>query len=272
MFTKVKPRSVSDDIVEQVVSAIFSGNLSAGGKLPPERALAQAFGVGRQALREAIQKLQGMGLLEVRKPQGTYVRDLSADVLRQSLARIFDGDVGSFLHFLDVRKWMEAMTAAEAAQRATAEDIGHIETTLPRLRLAASQNDREALDEADVAFHMAIVAATHNGPLVHLVDTFGDIMWASHGLRLAVLRAQSLQTICEEHAAICEAIRSRAPDRARDAMLHHIEMIRRRVERTYGKGAGAPADTPRPEGSESATTRPQALPLLHLSHISHKLR
>jgi len=272
MFTKVKPRSVSDDIVEQVVSAIFSGNLSAGGKLPPERALAQAFGVGRQALREAIQKLQGMGLLEVRKPQGTYVRDLSADVLRQSLARIFDGDVGSFLHFLDVRKWMEAMTAAEAAQRATTEDIGQIETTLPRLRLAASQNDREALDEADVAFHMAIVAATHNGPLVHLVDTFGDIMWASHGLRLAVLRAQSLQTICEEHAAICEAIRSRAPDRARDAMLHHIEMIRRRVERTYGKGAGTPADTPRPEGLDFATTRPQALPLLHLSHISHKLR
>src|SRR5512137_397413 len=272
MFTKVKPRSVSDDIVDQMVSAIFSGNLSAGGKLPPERALAQAFGVGRQALREAIQKLLGMGILEVRKPQGTYVRDLSADVLRQSLARIFDGDVGSFLHFLDVRKWMEAMTAAEAAQRATVEDIGQIETTLPRLRLAASQNDREALDEADVAFHMAIVTATHNGPLVHLVDTFGDIMWASHGLRLAVLRAQNLQTICEEHTAISEAIRARASDRARDAMLHHIEMIRRRVERTYGQGAGTPADTSRPEVLDSVASRPPALPLFHLSHISHKLR
>ena len=272
MFTKVKPRSVSDDIVDQMVSAIFSGNLSAGGKLPPERALAQAFGVGRQALREAIQKLQGMGILEVRKPQGTYVRDLSADVLRQSLARIFDGDVGSFLHFLDVRKWMEAMTAAEAAQRATVEDIGQIETTLPRLRLAASQNDREALDDADVAFHMAIVAATHNGPLVHLVDTFGDIMWASHGLRLAVLRAQNLQTICEEHTAISEAIRCRASDRARDAMLHHIEMIRRRVERTYGQGAGNPADTSRPEALDSVASRSPALPLFHLSHISHKLR
>lgn len=272
MFTKVKPRSISDDIVDQMVSAIFSGNLSAGGKLPPERALAQAFGVGRQALREAIQKLQGMGLLEVRKPQGTYVREMSADLLRQSLARIFDGDVGSFLHFLDVRKWMEAITAAEAAQRATADDLGQIETTLPQLRLAASQDDREALDEADVAFHMAIVAATHNGPMVHLVDTFGDIMWASHGLRLAVLRAQNLQTICEEHAAISDAIRSRAPERARDAMLHHIEMIRRRVERTYGQGAAISTDTSRPGASESAPSRPHALPLLHLSHISHKLR
>jgi GntR family transcriptional regulator, transcriptional repressor for pyruvate dehydrogenase complex len=251
MFTKVKPRSVSDDIIDQMISAIFSGNLSAGGKLPPERALAQAFGVGRQALREAIQKLQGMGLLEVRKPQGTFVRDLTADVLRQSLTRIFDGDVGSFLHFLDIRKWMEAMTAAEAAGRATTEDLGRIETTLPRLQTAASEDDREALDEADVAFHMAIVAATHNGPLVHLVDTFGDIMWASHGLRLAVLRAHNLRTICEEHAAISEAIRGRAPERARDAMLHHIEMIRSRVERMYGQGAGTSVGISRPEFLDS---------------------
>jgi GntR family transcriptional repressor for pyruvate dehydrogenase complex len=167
---------------------------------------------------------------------------------------------------------MEAMTAAEAAQHATAEDIAQIETTLPRLCLAASQNDREALDEADVAFHMAIVAATHNGPMVHLVDTFGDIMWASHGLRLALLRAQNLQTICEEHSAISEAIRTRAPERARDAMLQHIEMIRRRVERTYGQGTAAPADASRPGAADSAPARPPALPLFHLSHLSDKLR
>lgn len=260
MFTKVKPRNVSDEIVDQMISAIFAGKLPIGGRIPSERALAQAFGVGRQALREAIQQLQGMGLLEVRKPQGTFIRDLSADVLRRSLTRIFDGDVGSFVRFLDIRKWMEAMTAAEAAQRATAEDIDRIETTLPRLRRAASADDREALDEADVAFHMAIVAATHNSPLVHLVDTFGDIMWASHGLRLAVLRAQNLQTVCDEHAVISEAIRSRAPDRARDAMLHHIEMIRSRVERTYGQDAGTPAGTSWP------LPPPNALPILSLSH------
>jgi GntR family transcriptional repressor for pyruvate dehydrogenase complex len=266
MFTKVKPRSVSDEIIDQMVSAIFTGKLSAGGKLPSERALAQAFGVGRQALREAIQKLQGMGLLEVRKPHGTFIRDLSADVLRLSLARIFDGDVGSFLRFLDIRKWMEAMTATEAARHATPEDLGRIETTLPQLRRAASEDNREALDEADVAFHMAIVAATHNGPLVHLVDTFGDIMWASHGLRLAVLRAQNLQTVCEEHAAISEAIRGAAPERARDAMLYHIEMIRSRVERTYGQGAGTPAGRPRSDAADSANSPPRALPIFHLSH------
>ena len=253
MFTKVAPRSISDEIVDQVISAIFSGKLSAGSRLPAERALSAAFGVGRQALREAIQKLQGMGLLEVRKPQGTFVKALTTTALRKPLARLFNGDVGSFLHFLDLRKWMEATTAAEAAEHATAADVRRIEGTLPRLHAAAARHDREALDEADVAFHMAIVAATHNSPLVHLVDTFGNLMWASHGLRLAVLRAQNLETIYEEHTAIAQAIRGRAPDRAQDAMLRHIEMTRNRVERVYGPDARGAAD-PR--------SHPQAFSLL----------
>jgi len=236
MFTKVQARSVSDEIVEQMISAISSGRLPTGSKLPPERVLSHAFGVGRQTLREAMQKLQGMGLLEVRKPQGTFVRALTTEALHHSLTRILRGDVGSFLRFLDIRKWMEAMTAAEAAERATDDDHRQIEATLPRLKSAAARSDRENMDKADVAFHMAVVSATHNTLMVHLVDTFGNLMWSSHGLRLAVLRAQNLEAIYEEHAAVSAAIRRRAPDGARDAMLHHIEMIRNRVERMFGRG------------------------------------
>jgi DNA-binding FadR family transcriptional regulator len=73
-------------------------------------------------------------------------------------------------------------------------------------------------------------------------------MWASHGLRLAVLRAQNLETICEEHTAIAQAIRGRAPDRAQDAMLRHIEMTRNRVERMYGPDTlGASVPRPHPQ-------------------------
>jgi GntR family transcriptional regulator, transcriptional repressor for pyruvate dehydrogenase complex len=230
MFTKIQARSVSDEIVDQIIAAIFSGRLVSGDRLPAERALSQAFGVGRQALREATQKLQGMGLLEVRKPQGTFVKPLTGEALQMPMARILKGDVGSFLQFLDIRKWMEAMTAAEAAAQATPEEVAAIEVTLPDLAAAAARQDGQALDKADVAFHMAIVSAAHNPLLVRLTDTFGSLMWSWHGLRLAVLRAQDLKAICAEHVAISAAIRTRSPERARDAMLHHIEMIRSRVE------------------------------------------
>jgi DNA-binding FadR family transcriptional regulator len=74
------------------------------------------------------------------------------------------------------------------------------------------------------------VDAAHNSMLGHMADTFRDVMWSSHGLRLAVLRAQNLGAICEEHLAVAAAIRARSGERARDAMLYHIEMSRRRVE------------------------------------------
>jgi GntR family transcriptional repressor for pyruvate dehydrogenase complex len=230
MFTKIQAKSVSDEIVDQVIAAIFGGKLLSGSRLPAERALSQEFGVGRQAVREAIQKLIGMGLLEVRGPQGTFVKSLSAEVLTLPLRRLLNGDAGKFLRFLDIRKWMEAMTAAEAAERATVEEVARIEATLPVLRAAAEAGDRESLDQADMAFHMAIVEAAHNSMLGHMADTFRDVMWSSHGLRLAVLRAQNLGAICEEHLAVAAAIRARSRERARDAMLHHIEMSRRRVE------------------------------------------
>ncbi|MCU0653557.1 MAG: GntR family transcriptional regulator, partial [Candidatus Pacebacteria bacterium] len=106
MFTRIQAKSVSDEIVDQVIAAIFGGKLMSGSRLPAERALSQEFGVGRQAVREAIQKLQGMGLLEVHVPQGTFVKSLTADVLMLPLRRLLNGDAGTFLRFLDIRKWM----------------------------------------------------------------------------------------------------------------------------------------------------------------------
>jgi len=233
MFTKIQAKSISDEIVDQVIAAILGGKLGSGSRLPAERMLSQEFGVGRQAVREAIQQLQGMGLLEVRAPQGTFVKSLSAEVLAIPLRRLLNGDAGNFLHFLDIRKWMEAMTAAEAAERAMPAEVARIEATLPALRAAADSADREGLDQADVAFHMAIVEAAHNSMLGHMADTFRAAMWSSHGLRLTALRAQDLAAVCEEHLTVAAAIRERAAERARDAMLYHIEMSRRRVEEMY---------------------------------------
>ena len=74
MFTRINPRRVSDQIVDQVISAICAEELVPGAKLPSERSLSTMFGVGRQAVREAMCKLEAMGLVEVRKPKGAFVQ------------------------------------------------------------------------------------------------------------------------------------------------------------------------------------------------------
>ncbi len=247
MFTKIQPRKVSDDIVDQFVSAIFTGKLAPGSKLPPERSLSQSFGVGRNAVREALQKLQGMGLVRTRKPQGTFVCFLTPEAIRQPMVHLLTQEISGVTNFLDVRKWLEGMSAAETAEKGTEDDIRRIRETLPALQLAGRRNDREALDASDVAFHVAIVAGTHNPTVIHLLDVFRNLMWSSHGFRTVILEAADFKAVCEEHRAIAEAIEARTPERAREAMMHHIEMIRARVERMYRRplpsAAGAAAET-----------------------------
>lgn len=119
MFTKIQPRSVSDQIVDQVISAIFNAKLAPGAKLPSERSLSAAFGVGRQAVREAMSKLQAMGLITVRKPKGAFVQLPASDVLRQSLLRILTDQDGSVEKAFRIRKQLEGRAVAPVLERDT---------------------------------------------------------------------------------------------------------------------------------------------------------
>ncbi len=242
MFTRIRPYNVPSQIVDQIISLIAAGKLSPGDKLPPERELSEALGVGRQAVREALGRLQAMGVIRVRKSQGSFVQFLTPEALRQPLSGALEQEVRGVLNFLDVRKWLEGMSAAEAALRATEDELREIEATLPRLDAAAGRMDREALDESDIAFHVAIVTATHNPLIVHLLDTFRSLMRSSHELRTMILESSDFQAVCDEHRAVAEAIAARAPARARDAMMRHVEMVRARVERRFGEEAARQAD------------------------------
>jgi GntR family transcriptional repressor for pyruvate dehydrogenase complex len=231
MFTPLSPRTRSDGIVDQVVSAILTGQLSSGDRLPPERELAATCAVARQVVREAFHKLQQMGLIEVRKPHGTVVRFLSPQAIRAPLVTLLSREVEAVTNFLDVRKGLEGMTAARSAERATNRDLRAIEATIRPLRAAAARNDLDAFDASDVAFHLSVVQATHDPLLMELSTVFRALMWASHGLRTVILEAADFGAVCREHEAVFVAIRSRQPEAARAAMARHIEMIRRRIER-----------------------------------------
>lgn len=233
MFHPIRSRNLSDEIVDQIILLILTGKLAPGEKLPSERALARSLNVGRNGVREALTKLQAMDVIKVRRPQGAFVQFLSPKALGHPLSRFLELEIDGVLNFLDVRKWLEGMTAAEAGERATEEDIREIEATLSKIEAAAAQKDREALDASDMAFHVAVMNATQNPLMIYLVDTFQSLMWSSHGIRTVILEASDLDLVFAEHRAVADAIRARAPELARDAMMHHIEMIRNRVERLY---------------------------------------
>ncbi len=144
-----------------VATFIADRGLKAGDRLPTERQLMEQLAVGRSTVREVIRKLQGQGVVESRRGDGTYLlRPTSADAIHIPLLIDTASLRDRLLQTLDVRRGLEVEVCALAAQRATRRDITEIEARLDameRVHLAGDPANHE-----DLAFHLAIYDASHN--------------------------------------------------------------------------------------------------------------
>src|SRR5512138_809830 len=126
-FKPIKPKKVSAQIAEQIRSSILAGEFSPGDKLPPERELAEMFGVSRPSVREALNILTSSGLVMSYQGGGTVVQSLVEISAGNPLSELIKGEQERALDVIEVRKCMEAWTAYYAAQRALPEDIRKLE-------------------------------------------------------------------------------------------------------------------------------------------------
>ena len=235
MFTPITPKKLSDQVVDQITSAILTEKMPPGARLPSERELTQLFTVSRQAIRDAMQRLVGMGLVEVRKARGAFVRAVTPELMRQPLAQLLDHELGGLLNFVELRNGLEGMAVAQAAERATEDDLVNIEEILANLQAAAEARDWEAFSENNVSFHLAIVSATHDPFMLGLLDILTNMLRSVHGVWPVILEEIDSEVVNEEHRAIAQAIRSRDPRKAREAMRHHLVMTRTMLERLHAK-------------------------------------
>jgi len=223
-FKPIKPKSISDQIFEQLRDLIFRGKLKPGEKLPPERDLASSFGVSRPSVKSAINKLINLGLVVQRQGQGTFVRSLESRYLENPLRAVLEGEEVSILDLLEVRIGLEVQAVGLAARRATNEDIQALETCVSDM-LSKVDEGLVGSDE-DVAFHMTIAFATKNSAQVYLMKNFYDLLF--HGIsesRFYLYEAGNLPIMGQQHAEILEAIRNKDPVAAQKAMETHINFV-----------------------------------------------
>ncbi|WP_320669468.1 FadR/GntR family transcriptional regulator [Patulibacter defluvii] len=213
------------EITRTLLDYLLSGEVSPGSKIPPERQLAEALGVGRSQVREAIKSLSLLGLLDVRQGDGTYLSQSGSDLLPQVIEwglllgqrRIFD--------LVEARAEIEVLVAGLAAERATEETTARLRKALDALRQAGDDVDRYV--EADVALHLEIAAATENETFISLVTSLRSLLgvWAKRVLEHAGETASSF----DMHEPIVDAIAGADPDAARAAMRAHMERADRRL-------------------------------------------
>lgn len=207
-------------IASEIVRQITEGSFLPGQKLPTEHNLAQSFGVSRSVIREAIAQLRNEGLIETRQGVGAFIT--SPD--RRQAIRIEPETLADQDHFrslFQLRMALEIEAAGLAAVHHTAQDMQRLDEALVEMTGRKKWTDEGIA--ADLAFHRALAAATHNEYFPIVLGFVAERI--SQAIRTARARAV-LEKIVEititEHQAIRNAIADRDPLKAREVMRQHI--------------------------------------------------
>jgi GntR family transcriptional regulator, transcriptional repressor for pyruvate dehydrogenase complex len=224
-FGTVTRDALPDQIAARVVTLITERHLKPGDRLPPERELAQAMGVSRSSLREALRALSLLGVTEMRQGDGTYLTALDPDALMRPFGLVLALSEGQLQELFEARRVIEPGLAALAATRAD-------DDTLAALRRCADESaatvaDEDAFMRADLELHGLIARAASNSILWHVIGSISGMGVASRQRTnpLPGLREQS----AEDHRAIVAAIETRDPEAAAAAMLRHLENVQSRI-------------------------------------------
>jgi len=222
MLKPIKPKRISDLVFEQLRDLVFKGHLRPGDRLMTERELAESLGVSRPSVREAINKLAALGLLENRQGQGTFVLPPTE---KNPLAPIVDGEDISLVDLLEVRLGLECNSAMMAARRATEQDLLDLEKSFEEMEAEIREGGLGT--SADVTFHMVIAYATKNIVQIHIMKNLYDLLF--HGIKENLHHlytdTSNLVKVVEQHKAVARAIRERDPDQAYQAMKTHITFV-----------------------------------------------
>ena len=220
----IKPKRISDQVFEQLRELIFRGELKPGEQIMPERELADALGVSRTSVRDAIRKLVVMGFLEQKQGQGTFVRSPESGE-RNILANMVKSQNASITDLLEVRMGMECNAAALAAKRATEEDIRFMEKSIEEMQ--AEVLSGRLGTEADASFHMAIAYATNNPLQIFIMKNFYDFLFTGIQVNLESLYKVpgNIEIILDQHNAIYRAIRDHNTEIAFQKMKQHIDFV-----------------------------------------------
>jgi GntR family transcriptional regulator, transcriptional repressor for pyruvate dehydrogenase complex len=212
-------RKLTEAIAQQLIDQIRQQRLKPGTRMPSERELMTALNVGRSTVREALNGLALLGVIEVRHGQGVFVGEVPTESVSDELGAALAKGVTRDL--LEARKTIEVEVARLAAIRHTSQDLKSMQAAVAAQEAALTGAPTSAHESAD--FHLEVAAAAHNEVLAGIVFSFMPLLEEVGPAleRLAGYREWEL----EEHRELLDAIRSGDGARAAARMGAHLDAM-----------------------------------------------
>lgn len=222
-LTPAPRRKLTETVADQLLAGIR--NLPAGARVPSERELTKELGVGRSTVREALNGLAMLGIVEIRHGQGVFVtNEPPSNSEPSAIASALERGVTN--EFIEARLIVEVEVARLAARRRTDEDLATMAAALAEQQARLGRGDIDAIVETAASFNVLLADAAHNEVLRAMIQSFVTLM-VERGPRVYRLDGFG-EWDMQEHTRLFAAVRDQDPDLAARLMRDHIEELARR--------------------------------------------
>jgi DNA-binding FadR family transcriptional regulator len=232
-FEPLKRRRLSDQVSAEIQVRIASGELRSGDKLPPERELAESFGVSRGAVREALRNLERTGLVALQPGArgGAFIGQGDPNLIGDSFRNLYRLGSVSIDDITEARLWIASTVVTIACERATEEDLAALTANVDeaeRLFQAGRYDDKI---DVHIEFHNLLARATRNAVMVMLM---GAVMEVMRDFAHAAGGERNDLTI-KARRRLLDTLRRRDAEAAGAAMTDHLESLRLRYRDRIGR-------------------------------------
>ncbi|MCR4807206.1 MAG: FadR family transcriptional regulator [Lachnospiraceae bacterium] len=208
-----------EQVFEQIQGLLIDGTWRAGDKLPSENELSDTFGVSRMTIRQAMQKLKALGLIETHTGSGSYVREFNPeDSLNELIPLMYIGEP-SQIHVFQFREMIDSESVRLATQMGDEQGIKKLEEYLEKMKKAAAEDNARAFSQYDLKYHMTIVKMTGNPMLVKAYDILRNVLNES---MKSVIEKMKYKPALDYHKKILDAIKKKDDILAEKLMREHI--------------------------------------------------
>ncbi len=226
-FLKVTPEKLSHSVVRQIEQLILRGILQPGERLPSERDMAEKLGVSRPSLRDAIADLAERGLLTSRAGSGVFVAEVLGSAFSPALIHLFATHEEAVFDYIAFRRDMEGLAAERAARLGSETDLRVIATIFAKMELAHQKRDPTDEAQLDAEFHMAIIEASHNVIMLHMLRSIFDLLRQGvfYNRQVMFKNRMTREQLLDQHRAMNSAVQARDPAAAKAAVEAHLNFV-----------------------------------------------
>lgn len=230
-FEPYRGRRTYEDIADQIKDAILRKYFRDGDQLPPERELAEQFQVGRVSIREALRKLETLGILEIRKGSkgGAFVKTGNMEHMASMIMDRLQLEGTTHDMMIEARIGIECAVIPSAVAHATPDDLERIAKDIEESKEPLGPELSQKVVARMISFHLLLAEASHNVPYIMFMHSMME--WAARKLAEWVPTEEEQLYSYNSHKEIYEVILRRDVSGAQRLMRGHIEKMGRFVLR-----------------------------------------